>query len=53
MVVRTVLYLIAVMLIIGWAICFFLFKPGNLIHILAVLAVVFFVLGLTRKNEIN
>ncbi|MES2701086.1 MAG: lmo0937 family membrane protein [Bacteroidota bacterium] len=53
MIVRTVLYIIAIILFIGWALSFFLWHPGHLIHILAAFAVIFFVLGLTRKNEIN
>jgi hypothetical protein len=53
MILRSLLYIIAVILILGWAISFFVWKPGPLIHILAVVAVIFFLLGLTRKNGIN
>ncbi len=41
------------MLLIGWAVGFFVFKPGPLIHIMALLAVISFVLGITRKEGIQ
>lgn len=35
-----ILYIIAVLLIIGWAIGFFAYSAGSLIHILLVIAVI-------------
>jgi phage-related holin len=46
---NSLLYIIAVVLIIGWAIGFFFMAVGNLIHILLVIAVIAFVIGLIRR----
>ncbi|MEL7587596.1 MAG: lmo0937 family membrane protein [Prolixibacteraceae bacterium] len=45
---RTILYLIAVILIIGWLLGFFLFSLGHLIHILLVFAVISILVSLIR-----
>ena len=45
---RSILYLIAVILVIGWLLGFFVYSAGGLIHILIVLAVVSLLLGLVR-----
>lgn len=37
---RSLLYIIAVILVIGWALGFFVYSVGGLIHILLVIAVV-------------
>ncbi len=51
MILRNLLFFIAILLIIGWILGVFVWKhEGNVIHILAVLAVVSFILGLTRKG---
>lgn len=34
------LYIIAVLLVIGWAIGFFAYNPGNVIHILLFIAII-------------
>ncbi len=47
---RSILYLIAVILIIGWIFGFFVSGAGNLIHILLVLAVVSLLLGFIRRG---
>ena len=47
---RGLLYLIAVILLIGWAIGFFLYSAAGLIHILIILAVISLVLGVLRKG---
>ena len=47
---RSILYLIAVILIIGWLLGFFVYSAGGLIHILIVLAVISLVLGLMRST---
>jgi uncharacterized membrane protein len=45
----SLLYIIAVILIIGWAFGFFVAAAGSLIHILLVIAVIAFILGLLRR----
>ncbi|NOW97193.1 MULTISPECIES: lmo0937 family membrane protein [unclassified Mucilaginibacter] len=47
---RSILYIIAVILIIGWAIGTFAYAAGSLIHVLLVIAVIAFVLGILRKD---
>jgi hypothetical protein len=47
---RSILYLIAVILVIGWLLGFFVYSAGGLIHILIVLAVVSLLLGLLRSS---
>ncbi len=42
------LYLIAVILIIGWAIGFFAFQVGGLIHVLLVIAIIAIILRVIR-----
>jgi hypothetical protein len=42
------LYIIAVILVISWAIGFFAYSAGNIIHILLVIAVIAIVLRLIR-----
>ena len=37
---RSLLYLVAVILVIGWALGFFVYNVGGLIHILLVIAVI-------------
>ncbi len=43
---RGILYIIAVVLIIGWLFGFFYYSTGAIIHILLVLAVISLLLGL-------
>ena len=45
---RSLLYIIAVILIIGWLLGAFVWNVGGLIHILLVLAVISLILGLIR-----
>lgn len=45
------LYLIAIILIIGWLLGFFVFSAGNLIHILLVIAVIAILLRLIRGDR--
>lgn len=45
------LYLIAVILIIGWVLGFFVFSAGGLIHILLVVAVIAIILRLIQGNK--
>ncbi|HEY4966776.1 MAG TPA: lmo0937 family membrane protein [Puia sp.] len=46
---RSLLYLIAVILIIGWILGFFVYSAGGLIHILLVFAIISLLLGLIRR----
>lgn len=46
---RSILYLIAVILVIGWILGFFVYSASGLIHILIVLAVIALLLGLIRR----
>ena len=47
---RSILYLIAVILIISWLLGAFVWNAGGLIHILIVLAVVSLLLGFIRRG---
>jgi hypothetical protein len=47
---RSILYLIAVILVIGWLLGFFVYSAGGLIHVLIVLAIISLVLGLMRST---
>jgi hypothetical protein len=48
---RSLLYIVAVILIIGWAIGVFVYSVGSLIHILIVIAIIALVLGLLRGGS--
>lgn len=47
---RNILYIIAVILIIGWLLGVFAYSVGGIIHILLVLAVVSILLSLIRRE---
>ena len=47
---RSILYILAVLLIIGWAIGTFAYAAGGLIHILLVIAVIALILGWLRRD---
>jgi hypothetical protein len=49
---QSLLYLIAVILIILWALGFFVYSAGNLIHILLVIAVVAILLRLIKGRSV-
>ena len=46
---NSLLYIIAVILVIGWALGFFLYSAGGIIHILLVIAVIALILGIIRR----
>ena len=48
---RSILYIIAIILVIGWALGFFYYSAGGLIHILLVLAVISLLLHLIRGRN--
>jgi len=50
---RSILYLIAVILIIGWLFGFGFHVGGSLIHILLVLAIISLLLGFIRRGTID
>jgi len=46
---RGLLYIVAVILIIGWALGVFLYSATGLIHVLLVIAIIALLLGLIRR----
>jgi hypothetical protein len=50
---RSLLYIIAVILIIGWILGAFVYSAGSIIHILLVLAIISLVLGLLRRETVD
>jgi hypothetical protein len=46
---NSLLYIVAVILIIGWALGVFMYSAGGLIHALLVIAIVAVILGLLRR----
>jgi hypothetical protein len=46
---RSILYLIAVIMIIGWLLGFFVYSAQGLIHILLVLAIIAVILAVIRR----
>ena len=52
MILRNLLFFIAILLLIGWALGVFVWShEGKVIHILAVLGIIALVLGFTRKPD--
>jgi len=49
---RNLLYLIAVILIISWAIGFFAYSAGGIIHILLVIAIIAILLNIIQDKKI-
>ena len=49
---RDLLYLVAVILIIGWLVGYFAFHAGGIIHILLVIALIVIVLRLIQGRKI-
>jgi hypothetical protein len=47
---RSLLYIVAVILIIGWAIGVFAYSAGGIIHILLVIAVIALLIGIIRGD---
>ncbi|MGN6179647.1 MAG: lmo0937 family membrane protein [Mucilaginibacter sp.] len=45
----SLLYVVAVVLLIGWVLGVFVFSAGNLIHVLLVIAIVALLLGVIRR----
>jgi Family of unknown function (DUF5670) len=53
MIVRALLYIIASILVVGWVLAVFIWRVNHFIHILLVVAVAFFLLGIFRKEGIE
>lgn len=53
MILRSLLYIIAIILFLGWAVGFFIWRPGPMIHILGALALLAAGLGVSRKEGIR
>ncbi|UOE50995.1 lmo0937 family membrane protein [Mucilaginibacter sp. SMC90] len=49
---RSLLYIVAVILVISWAIGEFAYNAGGLIHILLVIAIISVVLGFLRRDTV-
>lgn len=49
---NNLLYLIAVILIIGWAVGFFAYSAGGIIHVLLVIAIIAILLKLIRGRSL-
>jgi hypothetical protein len=47
------LYVIAIILIIGWALGFFYFSAGGIIHVLLVIAIIAILFQIIRGRRIN
>lgn len=47
---NNLLYLIAVILIIGWVFGFFVYSAGGLIHVLLVIAIIAVLVNIIRGN---
>ncbi len=45
----SLLYIVAVILIIGWALGVFVYSAAGLIHLLLVIAIIAIILGLLRR----
>ena len=49
---RSILYIIAIILVIGWLFGFFVGGASNLIHVLLVLAVISLLIGFIRRGSV-
>ncbi len=50
---RSLLYIIAVILVIGWVLGAFVYSVGSIIHILLVLAIISLLFGIIGRNTAN
>ncbi len=49
---ENLLYLVAVILVIGWAVGFFAFQAGGIIHVLLVIALIAVILRVIRGKSV-
>ncbi len=50
---RSILYVIAVILLLGWVFGAFVYEAGSIIHILLVLAIIALLLGFIRRGSMD
>jgi hypothetical protein len=50
-IVKYIFYIVAVVMIIVWAIGFFIYSIGAIIHLLLVLALIFFLVKIFSRNK--
>ncbi|MBA3829859.1 MAG: lmo0937 family membrane protein [Taibaiella sp.] len=50
---RSLLYIVAVIMLIGWILGVFVYSAKGLIHVLLVIAVISLLLGLIRRGSID
>lgn len=50
---RSLLYLVAVILIIGWILGVFVYSAKGLIHVLLVIAIISLLLGFIRRGTVD
>jgi len=48
---NNLLYLIAIILIIGWAVGFFAYNTGSIIHVLLIIAIIAVLMRVIRGNN--
>jgi len=51
-IMRSLLYIIAVILLISWALGQFAWHAGGIIYVLLVLAIISFLLGVIRRGDV-
>ena len=51
-IMRSIFYIIAVVLLVGWLLGAFVYTAGSIIHFLLVLAIVSVVLGAMRRDRV-
>ncbi|MBV7528583.1 lmo0937 family membrane protein [Chitinophaga sp. sic0106] len=49
---NSLLYLIAVILVIGWLLGFFVYSAGSIIHVLLVLAIIAILINIIRGRAV-
>jgi hypothetical protein len=50
---RGLLYIIAVILVIGWVLGVFVYSAGGLIHILLIIAIISLLLGFIKRGTVD
>lgn len=49
----SLLYIVAVILIIGWVLGAFVYSAGTIIHVLLVLAIISLLFGFIKRGSVN
>lgn len=50
---RSILYLVAIILVIGWLLGVFVYSAKGLIHVLLVIAIISLLLGFIRRGTVD